>query len=102
MDPSHKTIVRLDFEEVIVPTRPGVINSPGLNKPLHMLPVGGRQAWSVQFDALPKLIMRLTLKDGTVGLAEFYRDHNWTTIEGISNLLLGRSIADLSLQDLPI
>jgi muconate cycloisomerase len=97
-----KTIVRLDFEEVIVPTHPGVINSPSLNKPLHMLPVGGKQAWSVQFDELPKLIMRMTLKDGTVGISEFYRDHNWATIEGVSNLLLGQSIAEMPLQDLPI
>ncbi|MGO4570414.1 mandelate racemase/muconate lactonizing enzyme family protein [Microvirga sp. 2TAF3] len=102
MDLNEKTIVRLDFEEVIVPAHPGVINSESLNKPLHMLPVGGKQAWSVQFDALPKLIMRMTLKDGTVGLSEFYRDHNWATIEGISNLLLGQSIADMPLQDLPI
>jgi muconate cycloisomerase len=102
MDSKDKTIVRLDFEEVIVPAHPGVINSESLNKPLHMLPVGGKQAWSTQFDELPKLIMRMTLKDGTVGLSEFYRDHNWATVEGVSNLLLGQSVADLCLQDLPI
>jgi muconate cycloisomerase len=102
MDSQQKTIVRFDFEEVIVPAHPGVINSESLNKPLHMLPVAGKQAWSVQFDALPKLIMRMTLEDGTVGLSEFYRDHSWTTVEAVAHALLGQSIADLSLQALPI
>jgi muconate cycloisomerase len=67
-----------------------------------MLPVGGKRAWSVQFDELPKLILRMTLKDGTVGISEFYRDHNWSIIEGVSNMLLGQSIAEMPLQDLPI
>ncbi|MBZ6075331.1 mandelate racemase/muconate lactonizing enzyme family protein [Microvirga puerhi] len=102
MDINAKTIVRFDYEEVIVPAHPGVINSESLNKPLHMLPVAGKRAWSVQFDELPKLILRMTLKDGTVGLAEFYRDHNWSIIENISSMLLGQSIAEMPLQDLPI
>ena len=74
-------IVRLAFNEVIVPARPGAIDG-GLDKPLHMLPVAGLKPWSVQFDALPKLILRDDAVDGTVGWGEFYRDHNWTTVEG--------------------
>jgi len=102
MPPSPKTIVELRFEEVIVPANPGAVNSPGHDKPLHMLPVAGKSGWSVQFDELPKLILQLKLADGTVGWGEFYRDHNWTTIEGVVQNLLGRSLDELSLQDLPI
>ena len=94
-------IVRLAFNEVIVPARPGAIDGV-LDKPLHMLPVAGLKPWSVQFDALPKLILRMTLSDGTVGWGEFYRDHNWTTVEGISRNLLGLNIDSLSLQAPPI
>ena len=71
---ADKTIVSFRFDEVVVPAHKGVINSDSLAKPLHMLPVGGKAAWSMQFDELPKLIVRMTLADGTVGLGEFYRD----------------------------
>jgi muconate cycloisomerase len=96
------TIVRFEFDEVMVPTHPGAINSATLAKPLHMLPVGGKPGWAVQFDELPKLILRLYLADGTVGLGEFYRDHEWPRVEAICAGLLGRSVQDLALQDLPI
>lgn len=99
---ADKTIVSFRFDEVIVPAHPGVINSDSLAKPLHMLPVGGKAAWSMQFDELPKLILRMTLADGTVGLGEFYRGHEWQRIEAICANLLGQSIMDLPLQDLPL
>ena len=100
--PAGSTIVAFRFDEVVVPTHPGVVNSPTLAKPLHMLPVGGKPAWSVQFDELPKLILRMRLADGTVGLSEFYRDHDWGRVEAICAGLLGRSVFDLPLQDLPL
>ena len=50
------TIQSFEFSELIVPAKPGVINSAGLDKPLHMLPVGAQSGWSVQFDQLPKLV----------------------------------------------
>ena len=102
MKPSPKTIVAFHFDEVVVPAKAGAVNSPGHDKPLHMLPVAGTSGWSIQFDALPKLILRLELADGTIGWGEFYRDHNWVTIQGVVDGLLGRSIDDLALQDLPI
>lgn len=95
-------IERLSFVEVVVPAREGAINSPSLAKPLHMLPVGGQQAWSVQFDALPKLILFLHASNGVVGLGEFYRDHDWARVEAISGGLLGLDIAQLPLQSLPL
>lgn len=95
-------IERLVFSEVVVPARAGVINSVSLNKPLHMLPVGGKSSWSVQFDELPKLILQLELSNGMVGLGEFYRDHSWATISAISEGLVGRDIGSLPLRQLPL
>ena len=96
------TITRFHFDEVIIPTHPGVIDSAEVSKPLHMLPVGGKKDWSAQFDELPKLILRMELSDGTVGLSEFYRDHDWKMIEDVSRGLLGQDINTICLQDLPI
>jgi muconate cycloisomerase len=95
-------ITQLTFTEVVVPAHPGVINSSELEKPLHMLPVGGKSAWSVQFDRLPKLILHLRLANGTVGIGEFYRDHAWPTVEAISRELLGIDLNELSLHHLPL
>ena len=99
---TDSTIVSFQFDEVVVPSREGVINSATLAKPLHMLPVGAKQGWSVQFDELPKLILRMRLADGTVGLGEFYRDHEWPRVEAICAGLIGASVHDLPLQDLPL
>lgn len=100
--PEPIQIQRFTYDEVIVPAHPGVINSEALDKPLHMLPVGGKSSWSTQFDALPKLIVRMELSNGVVGIGEFYRDHNWATVRDISEGLLGVDLHALSLQELPL
>ena len=96
------TIVSIRFDEVIVPTHPGVINSSGLDKPLHMLPVKGKPDWSTQFDALSKVVMRMELSGGVTGLGEFYRGHSWDLLEDVAEKLIGQNIGDLPQQDLPI
>lgn len=96
------TIQSLEFSELIVPAKPGVINSAGLDKPLHMLPVGAQSGWSVQFDQLPKLVLKMTLANGVVGIGEFYRGHDWSVVEDIAQALLGVDLFDLCLQDLPL
>ncbi len=88
--------------EVIVPAKAGMIASRGINKPLHKLPVGAKAAWSKQFDELPKLLIKMTLKNGLVGWGELYRDHNWNVVEDIINQLLGVNIEALTLQKLPM
>ncbi len=88
--------------EVIVPAHEGAIASKSIDKPLHMLPVGAKSAWSVQFDQLPKLILQLKLEDGTTGWGECYRDHNWQIINEIASTLISCDITQLSLQKLPI
>jgi muconate cycloisomerase len=100
--PAASIITALTFTEVVVPAHSGVINSSSLDKPLHMLPVGGKPSWSVQFDQLPKLILHLQLANGTVGLGEFYRDYSWPTVEDISRGLLGADLDQLSLHHLPL
>lgn len=95
-------IVRLVFDEVIVPARPQVINSEALDRPLHMLPVKGKAGWSTQFDELPKLIVRMELSNGVVGLGEFYRDHNWDTIGAVAESLIGVNLDKVVLQKLPL
>ena len=97
------TVIKaLHFDEVVVPAHEGVINSEGLEKPLHMLPSKGAPSWSVQFDTLPKVILRLELECGVVGLGEFYRDHSWEVLETIAHNLIGKEITKLCLQALPI
>jgi muconate cycloisomerase len=91
-----------EFHEVLVRAVPGRINSADMDKPLHKLSVGRRPGWSVQFDELPKLLCEMTLEDGTVGIGEFYRDHDWRTVESVARSLIGRSLDDFPLQALPI
>lgn len=95
-------IERIIATEVIVPARPDTINSAGVDQPLHKLPVAGQASWSVQFDALPKCILELHLKNGIVGMGELYRDHDWRTIESIAQRLVGAQLEDLPRQKLPI
>ena len=101
----HTNIINsFQFTEVIVRAHKGAINSDGIEKPLHMLPVAkkGKDVWSVQFDELPKLIVKMHLKNGIVGLGEFYRDHNWEVITNIAQSLLGVSLEEIALKKLPI
>jgi muconate cycloisomerase len=95
-------IVRIVATEVVVPAKPGTINSPGVDQPLHKLPVAGQASWSVQFDALPKCIIELHLDNGVVGLGELYRDHDWRVVDSIAARLLGVELRELPRQRLPI
>ena len=94
-------ISRITCYEVLVPAHPGVIASESIHKPLHKLPVGAKSGWTVQFDELPKLIIRLELQDGQTGWGELYRNHDWNMVQSISESLLGKDIDHLHLQKLP-
>lgn len=87
--------------EVIIPAHEGVIESKGINKPLHKLPKGAKAGWSLQFDELPKLVIKMELSNGIIGWGECYRDHNWQVVSDIINVLLGTDIRTLTLQKLP-
>lgn len=94
-------IKKFSCYEVIVPAKEGVIESKGINKPLHKLPVGAKSGWSLQFDQLPKLLLKMELSNGIIGWGELYRDHNWTVVGNIIETLLNKDIRSLCLQKLP-
>lgn len=94
-------IKKISCYEVIVPAREGVIESKGINKPLHKLPVGAKSGWSLQFDQLPKLIVEINLDSGLTGWGELYRDHSWKVVADIAGDLLARDLRELTLQKLP-
>ncbi len=98
---SRNTIREIRAHEVVVPAHPGAISSPGIDKPLHKIPLNARKSWSVQFDQLPKVLIELELSDGTIGLGELYRGHDWRNVESIAEMLLGCDIGSLCRQDLP-
>ena len=95
-------IERIIATEVVVPARGGSINSPGIDQPLHKLPVAGRESWTVQFDELPKCIVEICLDNGIVGLGELYRDHDWRVIDSIAGRLVGADLDALPRQKLPV
>lgn len=95
-------IKRITATEVVVPARPGTINSASLTRPLHKLPVAGDPAWSKQFDEIPKCLLQIEFDDGRVGTGELYRDHDWRTVAGIARSLLGLELSSICRQQLPI
>lgn len=95
-------ITNIQLDEVLVRARPDSINSPELDHPLHMLPHGGRAAWSVQFDEIPKLIIRIQTDEGITGVGEFYRGVSIHSVLEIAEGLLGAEFADFNLQALPV
>jgi muconate cycloisomerase len=95
-------IRRIIIDEVVVRAKPDSVNSPEVDKPLHMLPHGGRAAWSVQFDKIPKLIVRLEMQCGIVGLGEFYRGVPVHAVSDIARGLLGLDLKGLNFQALSL
>lgn len=87
--------------EVKVPAKPGTVSSESIDKPLHMLPVGAKSGWSVQFDQLSKIILKLELDNEVTGWGELYRGHNWEQVEEIAEVLVGKELENLTLQQLP-
>jgi muconate cycloisomerase len=87
--------------EVMVPAKPGTVDSESINKPLHQLPLGARAGWNVQFDQLSKIVLKLELDSGITGWGELYRSHHWQLVQDIIMTLLGADLEQLSLQKLP-
>jgi muconate cycloisomerase len=82
-------IQTLHAYEVIVPTRPGAINS---------------QAWlhaEDRWDLLPIVLLEFTLSDGTVALGETERGHTIAALEPWLRQLPGLPVQGWSLQPLP-
>ncbi len=94
-------IAQITCYEVIVPAKPGTVASESINKPLHMLPVGAKAGWNVQFDQLSKILLKLELDSGITGWGELYRSHNWGLVQEIIKTLLGADLEGMTLQNLP-
>jgi len=94
-------IIKINAYEVLVPTHPGAIESKGMNKPLHKAAVGASAAWTIQFDELSKIMLKMELEDGIIGWGELYRDHDWRVVDRIAESLIGQDINTFSLQSLP-
>ena len=94
-------IIKITAHEVLVPTHPGAIESKGMNKPLHKAAVGESEAWTIQFDEMTKIMLKMELEDGIIGLGELYRDHDWRVVDRVAKSLIGKDINTFSLQSLP-
>lgn len=94
-------INKITVHEVMVPTHPEAIESKGMNKPLHKAAVGASEAWSIQFDELSKLMLKMELDDGIIGWGELYRAHDWRVVDRIAQSLIGKDINTFTLQSLP-
>jgi muconate cycloisomerase len=94
-------ILKITAHEVIVPAHPGAIESEGMNKPLHKAAVGAHAAWTIQFDEMSKIILKMELEDGIIGFGELYRDHDWRVVDRIAESLIGKDINTFSMQSLP-
>lgn len=94
-------IRKITAHEVLVPTHPGAIESTGMNKPLHKAAVGASEAWTIQFDKLSKIMLKMELEDGIIGWGELYRDHDWRVVDRIAESLIGQDINTFTLQSLP-
>lgn len=95
-------IQRIHLDEVVVPSKPDSVNSPEFDRPLHMLPHAGHCGWTLQFDEIPKLILRMETDDGFTGIGEFYRGVSLRAVEELSRSLLGLDIERMNLQALPL
>jgi len=95
-------ITAIEKIKVIVPAKPGTVNSPELQDPLHMLVLDGKPPWEIQFDQIWKYIYRVKTDEGLEGLGESYRGVNCQTVDGIIAGLLSRDPTRMNLRDLPI
>ena len=95
-------ISKVEMIPVRVPARPNAISSPGKDAPLHMLSVGARSGWSVQFDELSKWIIRVDTSDGISGIGESLRDVSTDKMRDIARSLLGTDPLTMNLRDLPL
>lgn len=96
------SVARIRATEVVVRARENAIESPSTRRPLHNKPWKGAAGWSLQFDELPKVVLELELEDGTTGLGECYRAHDWDTVDALAQSLLGTDIRSMTLQNLPL
>jgi muconate cycloisomerase len=81
-------IVRIDAHEVVVPTRPGRVNSPEFG--------------AVLFDETPKLIFEAHTDEGIVGLGECVRGWGEAALRAAMACLKDQAVESICLQEPPL
>ena len=93
-------IVDVRIHKLIVPMKPDTVHSPGVEDKLCAPdPVTGR---SLNFWEFPKWIIELFADDGTVGLGEPRRGDLYEPLKEYADLIIGKSLAELPLGNLPL
>lgn len=96
-------ILKIEATEVIVPARAGSLNSSDIadkDKGFAKKFLTG-ESWT-EFANQPKWIIRLTLKNGLVGIGETYRSALPQVVRQTGDLLIGADILALNWRRLPI
>src|SRR2546428_370847 len=93
-------IVDVQIHKLIVPMKPGTVHSDGIKDKLCAPdPVTGRSA---NFWEFPKWIIELIADNGLVGLGEPRRGDLGGALREQADMLIGKSIAELPLGNLPL
>lgn len=95
-------ITEIEKIKVVVPAKPDAVNSPETNDPMHMLVLGGKAGWRIQFDEIAKYIYRIRTDEGIEGLGESYRGVDEQRVNEIIRGLIGVDPMRMNLRDLPI
>ncbi len=93
-------IADVKIHGVIVPMRPGVVHSPGVEDKLCAPdPVSGR---SLNFWEFPKWIIEIEADNGLVGLGEPRRGDLYGPLKRYADMLIGKRLIDLPVGNLPL
>ena len=93
-------IVDVRIHQVIVPMRPGVVHSEGVEDKLCAPdPVTGR---SLNFWEFPKWIIELEADNGLIGLGEPRRGDLYGPLREHADLIIGKELIDLPIGNLPL
>ena len=95
-------ITRILLNEVLVPARPDSVNSTELDRPLHQLSYAGHRGFEIQFDQMPKTVIRVFTDRDVIGIGETYRGLTMNELADCARVLVGRDLLSLNIQDLPI
>lgn len=93
-------IVDVVIHKVVVPMRAGAVHSAGVEDKLCAPdPITGR---SLNFWEFPKWIVELVADSGLIGLGEPRRGDLYRPLRECANLLIGKSLVDLPVGNLPL
>ncbi|HEX7009230.1 MAG TPA: hypothetical protein VF184_04565, partial [Phycisphaeraceae bacterium] len=86
--PPH--IVEIQAWEVVVPTKPGAVDSPSMDSPLNGIP----------WDDQPIVLIEVKFSDGVSGLGEISRGWRIKDLEPTLRSVVGQAVSGLAMIDL--